>query len=60
MDVHQVFNVWTVVWFDLSEHTLAGVCDCSGLTELEEEQWGPVFVSDPDTRRFLDSGELDI
>lgn len=42
------------------EPTLAGVWDSSVLTELEEEQWDPVFVSDPDTRRFLDSGELDI
>lgn len=40
--------------------TLAGVWDRSVLTELEEEQWDPVFVSVPDTRRFLDSGELDI
>ena len=40
--------------------TLAGVWGSSVLTELEEEQWDPVFVSDPDTRRFLDSGELDI
>jgi len=42
------------------EPTLAGVWDSSVLTELEEEQLDPVFVSDPDTRRFLDSGELDI
>lgn len=42
------------------ELTLAGVWDRSVLTELEEEQWDPVFVSDPDKRRFLDSGELDI
>lgn len=40
--------------------TLAGVWDRSVLTELEEEQWDPVFVSVPDKRRFLDSGELDI
>lgn len=40
--------------------TLAGMWDSSVLTEFEEEQWDPVFVSDPDTRRFLDSGELDI
>lgn len=40
--------------------TLAGVWDSSVLTEFDEEQWDPVFVSDPDTRRFLDSGELDI
>lgn len=40
--------------------TLAGVWDSSVLTELEEEQWDPVFVSVPDKRRFLDSGELDI
>lgn len=53
-------DVWPVLWLYLGEHTLAGVCDCSVLTELEEEQWDPVFVSDPDTRRFLDSGELDI
>lgn len=40
--------------------TLAGVWDRSVLTEFEEEQWDPVFVSVPDKRRFLDSGELDI
>jgi len=40
--------------------TLAGVWDRSVLTELDEEQWDPVFVSVPDKRRFLDSGELDI
>lgn len=40
--------------------TLAGVWGRSVLTELEEEQWDPVFVSVPDKRRFLDSGELDI
>lgn len=40
--------------------TLAGVWDKSVLTEFEEEQWDPVFVSVPDKRRFLDSGELDI
>ena len=39
---------------------MAGVWGSSVLTELEEEQWDPVFVSDPDKRRFLDSGELDI
>ena len=45
---------------DGSVLTLAGVWDRSVLTELEEEQWDPVFVSVPDKRRFLDSGELDI
>lgn len=45
---------------DMFALTLAGVWDRSVLTELEEEQWDPVFVSDPDKRRFLDSGELDI
>lgn len=49
---------YMVVW--RRELTLAGVWDSSVLTEFEEEQWDPVFVSDPDTRRFLDSGELDI
>lgn len=44
----------------MSVLTLAGVWDRSVLTELEEEQWDPVFVSVPDKRRFLDSGELDI
>lgn len=49
-----VVNVFVLVL------TLAGVWDRSVLTELEEEQWDPVFVSVPDKRRFLDSGELDI
>lgn len=40
--------------------TLAGVWDSSVLTEFEEELWDSVFVSVPDKRRFLDSGELDI
>lgn len=40
--------------------TLAGVWDRSVLTEFEEELWDSVFVSVPDKRRFLDSGELDI
>lgn len=44
----------------ISKLTLAGVWGRSVLTELEEEQWDPVFVSVPDKRRFLDSGELDI
>ena len=39
--------------------TLAGVWDSSVL-EFEEEQLDSVFVSVPDKRRFLDSGELDI
>lgn len=39
--------------------TLAGAV-CSVLTELEDAQFEPVFVSDTATRRFLDTGELDI
>ena len=32
----------------------------SSVLEFEEEQLDSVFVSVPDKRRFLDSGELDI
>lgn len=40
--------------------TLVGTEDTSDNTEWAEEQLEPGFGSGPDTRRFLDSGELDI
>lgn len=40
--------------------TLVGTEDTSDNTEWAGEQLEPGFGSGPDTRRFLDSGELDI
>lgn len=40
--------------------TLAGTEGTSDNTEWAGEQLEPGFGSGPDTRRFLDSGELDI